>query len=253
MSVPPIVQGELSFTLREGERLCVYGHSGAGKTTVIRALLGLVHRRGEIVWHVPRSSVGYAAQQLRLIPRANVLQHIMWAACLHGIHLSAHGSRMHELLDRCGLLEKRQQAASRLSVGEKVRLELCCAMAVGSRLLVVDGLLEQLDEALRTAFWEEVDFRCARHELALLYATHSAREAEMADRVLLMHEGRVLALDAPEQLRALTGTDTEVNAGRLQMYFERANDTSAGMHLLVERVPNLEDVLEAIIRSGGWQ
>ncbi|MGQ9879297.1 MAG: ATP-binding cassette domain-containing protein [Armatimonadota bacterium] len=74
LSVPPLVRGEVSFTLREGDRLCVYGHSASGKSTLLRALLGLIPYRGEVIWHVPRVSIGYAGQRPRLIPRATVLQ-----------------------------------------------------------------------------------------------------------------------------------------------------------------------------------
>ncbi|MEJ5251714.1 MAG: ATP-binding cassette domain-containing protein [Armatimonadota bacterium] len=50
LSVPPFVRGEVSFTLREGERLGVYGHSGSGKTALLRALLGAIPCRGEVIW-----------------------------------------------------------------------------------------------------------------------------------------------------------------------------------------------------------
>ena len=252
LSAPPILRGEVSFTLREGDRLCVYGHSGAGKTTLVRALLGLARRRGEVTWHLPRSAVGYAAQTPRLIPRASVLRQIVWSASLHGVVLSAHGSRVHELLEQWGLQERRQWSVRRLSAGEQVRLELCSAMAVASRLLVVDGLLERLDEERRQAFWEQVDARCARRELALLYATHSVREAEMADRVLLLHEGRVLAMDTPEHLRQLAATkEAESTMGNFTLQIERIGDAPAGMRLVVERTTTVEDVLEILIRRGG--
>jgi len=176
----------------------------------------------------------------------------VWSASLHGVVLSAHGSRVHELLEQWGLQERRQWSVRRLSAGEQVRLELCSAMAVASRLLVVDGLLERLDEERRQAFWEQVDARCARRELALLYATHSVREAEMADRVLLLHEGRVLAMDTPEHLRQLAATkEAESTMGNFTLQIERIGDAPAGMRLVVERTATVEDVLEILIRRGG--
>jgi ABC-type multidrug transport system ATPase subunit len=254
LSVPPAVRGEVSLTLRRGERLCLYGYSGAGKTVLLRALLGLRPRRGEVVWHILPASVGYAAQHPRLFPRATVIQQVIWCAALHAIPLSVHGSRIHELLEQWGLQTHRRRQVRHLSAGEQVRLELCCAMAVASQLLVVDGLLEQLDERSRARFWEEVDARCARRELALLYATHSAREAELADQVLMLHEGRVLALDTPEHLR----TDAEVEPirleptsgseqARLQAVWQQDGET----HLIIQRTPTMEDVLQALIRRGG--
>jgi ABC-type multidrug transport system ATPase subunit len=144
----------------------------------------------------------------------------------------------------------------RLSIGERLRLELCCATAVASRLLVVDGLLEQLDERTRRRFWEEMDARCARRELALIYATHSAREAELADHVLMLHEGRVLAMDTPEHLRA----QAELQA----VYLEPVQDSSRSavqatlcpdgeVRLTIHPSPTMEDVLQALVRRGGLE
>jgi ABC-2 type transport system ATP-binding protein len=258
LSVPPRIREEVSFTLREGERLCLYGQSGAGKTTLLRALLGLFRHHGEVVWYIPRHSAGYAAQRPRLIPRATVLQQILWCAQLYGVSLSVHGSRIHELLDQWGLQRHKQRAVHRLSAGEQAQLEMCCAMAVASRLLVVDGLLEQLGERERAVFWEEVDGRCARREMALLYATHSAREAELADRVLLLHEGQMLALDTPEHLRAVA-SPAEVRlepirasdgAHTLQVYLERESSSESGTQLVFRHMPTIEDVLQILAKRG---
>ena len=267
LSVPPHLRSAISFTLRAGERLCIYGHSGAGKTTLLRASLGLIRYRGEVVWHVPRSSTGYAAQYPRLLPRTTTLQQILWCAQLHGVFLTPHGSRIHELLSGWHLWAHRQKTVSRLSPGEQVKLEMCCAMAVASRLLVVDGLLDALDEATRARFWEEVDARCARRELALMYTTHSAREAEMADRVLLLHEGRLLAMDTPERLRirATTGAvhlqpahDADKQQS-LKVYIQQSEEgiitqgNVIARELILQRMPTIEDVLTALLREGGWQ
>ncbi len=247
LSAPPFVRGEVSFTLREGERLGVYGHSGAGKTALLRALLGMMSCRGEVIWHVPRARVGYAAQHVRLIPRATVFRQILWCAQLHGVSLSPHGSRIHELLEGWRLQEKRQEAVHRLSAGERARLELCCAVAIAPRLLVVDGLLESLDEPGREAFWEEVDTRCARREMALILATHAPREAEMTDRVLLLHEGRVLAIDTPEHLRNLA-TGEQVRLNSVQARLKRGGEE---VHLALQRLPSVEDALRTLLRQEG--
>lgn len=259
LSVPPRVRGEVSFTLREGERFCVYGYNGAGKTTLLRALLGLTPHRGTAVWHIPRTSAGIAAQRPRLIPRATVLQQVLWCAQLYGVTLSIHGSRIHELLEQWGLQKQRQQVVRRLSTGEQARLEMCCATAVASRLLVVDGLLEQLDERRRTTFWEEVDARCARREIALIYATTSAREAERADHVLLLHEGLVLALDTPEHLRAMVAPEVvrleaaqpSGRAHLLQVSLERDGEAGHDMNLMIQRMPTIEDTLRVLAKRGG--
>jgi ABC-2 type transport system ATP-binding protein len=265
LSVPPRVLSEISLTLREGERVCVYGRSGAGKTTLLRALLELTRYRGEVVWHIPRSSAGYASQHPRLIPRATTLQQVLWCAQLHGVSLSPHGSRIHELLEQFGLGDHRQKRVRRLSPGEQAKLELCCAMAVASRLLVVDGLLEVLDETARARFWEEVDARCARRDLALVYTAHSTREAEMADRVLILHEGRLLAMDTLEHLRARTA----LGVVRLQPVQDGAHrqvlkgfipqreggimirDGGTAGEIILQRVPTMEDVLDTLLRQEG--
>lgn len=259
LSVPPRLRGEVSFTLREGERLCVYGHSGSGTTTLLRALLGFIRHRGTAVWHIPRRSAGVAAQRPRLIPRATVLRQVLWCAQLYGVSLSIHGSRIHELLEQWGLHEQRHQPVRHLSVGEQVRLELCCAMAVASRLLIVDRLLEQLDETRRAIFWEEVDSRCARREMALIYATTCAREAERADHVLLLHEGMVLALDTPERLRAMVGTETvrlepapsSDGLRLLQLSLERNAQGGHDVNLVIQRMPTVEDTLRVLAKRGG--
>lgn len=265
LKVPIHVRSEISFTLREGERLCMYGHSGAGKTTLLRALLGLTPCRGKVVWHIPRSSTGYAAQQPRLIPRATIVQQILWSAQLHGVFLSSHGSRIHELLEQFGLGKHRQQVVSRLSPGEQAKLELCCAMAVASRLLVVDGLLDALDEPTRARFWEEVDARCARREVALIYATCSAREAEMADQALLLHQGRLVAMDTPERLRIraspgvvrLQPVQGSSKQQPMRVFVRHGEedimmpDGRATAEITIQRTPTMEEVLNALLRQEG--
>lgn len=263
VTAPPGVRSEVSFTLREGERLCVYGHSGAGKTTLLRALLGLTPSRGEVLWHIPRSSTGYAAQQPRLIPRATTIQQILWCAGLHGIYLSTHSSRVYELLELFGLSNLRQKVVGRLSPGERTKLELCCAMAVASRLLVIDGLLEVLDEATRANLWEEIDARCARREIALMYTTHTAREAEMADYVLLLHGGRLLAMDTPERLRAQVSSSTVrlqpvLDSGKSARVFVRhgeegiiMQENGTATEIAFQRAPTMEEVLNALAHQRG--
>lgn len=126
---------------------------------------------------------------------------------------------------------------------------MCCAMATASRLLVVDGIIEQLDEQGRATFGEEVDTRCARREMALIIATHSAREAEMADRVLLLHEGRMLALDTPDHLRALA-TREELQLRSVQAHLKRGGERQEEMHLVLQRMPTMEDVLRTLLQQG---
>lgn len=249
LSVPPFLRGEFAFTLREGDRFCVYGHSGSGKSLLLRALLGLIPYRGEVIWHVARSGVGYASQCPRPVPRASLLAQILWCAQLHGVSLSPHGGRIYELLQQWQLQSKRQRAVRKLSVGEQVRLEMCCAMATASRLLVVDGLLERLDEQSRATFWEEVDMRCARRELTVIIATHSAREAEMADRVLLLHEGRPLAQDTPEQLRALAGGET-VQLHSVQASLKRGKGHEE-VQVTLRRLPTMQEVLRTLLQREG--
>ncbi|MCS7309613.1 MAG: ABC transporter ATP-binding protein [Armatimonadetes bacterium] len=264
LSAPPRVRSEVSFTLRAGERLCIYGRNGAGKTALLRALLGLHPHRGQVVWQTSHSSTGYAAQRPRLLPRASVLQQLLWCAQLQGVFLSPHGSRVYELLELFGLSARRQQKVGRLSPGEQVKLELCCAVAVAARLLVVDGLLEMLDERTRERFWEEVDVRCARRELALLYATVSAREAELADRVLLLHEGRLVALDTPERLRRCVEPEVlslrsahaapSLQPVRVFRPAEREGAAKQGEspleEILVQRTSTMEEVLQVLLQRG---
>lgn len=202
LSAPPYLRSAVSFTIRAGERVCLYGLCGAGKSALLKAIAARRHPTDQARWYIARSACGYAAQQPRMIPGTTVLQHLVWCACLHGQAISARSSYIYQMLELFDLSAKRQQPVSRLSPGEQAKLELCSAMLVANRLLIVDSLLDQLDERTCDRFWEFVDTRCARREMALLYATCTARQAELANWVIVLHQGRLLAADTPERLRA---------------------------------------------------
>jgi ABC-2 type transport system ATP-binding protein len=217
---PTVALAGASFDVVPGEMFGVIGPDGAGKTTALRLICGLIAPDEGQVRVFGRNpfddrrtatgAIGYLSQRFSLYGDLSIDENIEFFARLHGVH--AFADRRQRLLDLTGLLPFRRRLADRLSGGMKQKLALACTLVHEPRLLVLDEPTTGVDPVARREFWKLLaEFLAAG--LTIVMATPYLDEAERCARVALISAGRVLALDEPARLQAAAdGVVTEVVA-----------------------------------------
>jgi ABC-2 type transport system ATP-binding protein len=209
----------ISFAVRRGEMFGLIGPDGAGKTTTLRIVLGLLapvegrvatcglepaRQRREL-----SGRVGYLSQRFSLYGDLSVDENIAFFAEIHGV--SGWQPRRDALLEMVRMTPFRARLADRLSGGMKQKLALACTLVHTPDLLVLDEPTTGVDPVSRRDFWRLLA-RLQRDGLTILLTTPYLDEAERCTRVALMDEGRLLVTDTPDALRAAAGRILEVVA-----------------------------------------
>ena len=209
---------DLSVTVERGEMFGLIGPDGAGKTTTIRTICGLQATDGGTVRVLgldPRrehraitNSVGYLSQQFSLYGDLSVDENIAFFAEIHGVR--DYTASRDRLLELTGLVRFRTRLAQQLSGGMKQKLALACTLVHEPALILLDEPTTGVDPVSRREFWKLLAEFLSRG-VTIVMATPYLDEAERCSRVALLHEGRLLALDRPDTLRAgLPGGVAEV-------------------------------------------
>jgi ABC-2 type transport system ATP-binding protein len=208
----------VSFDVAKGEMFGLIGPDGAGKTTTIRAICGLLHVNQGTIRVLGKDpvkqhrdvtgTVGYLSQRFSLYGDLTIDENIAFFAEIHGVR-DFHGRR-DRLLDMTQLTKFRARLADQLSGGMKQKLALACTLVHEPQVIVLDEPTTGVDPVSRREFWKLLSQFLAQG-ITILMSTPYLDEAERCSRIALLHEGKVLALDQPGRLRAgLTGTLFEV-------------------------------------------
>jgi ABC-2 type transport system ATP-binding protein len=199
----------LSFSIERGTVVALLGPNGAGKTTSISMMLGLRAPSSGTVRvfgvdpRVPanRRHIGAMLQQVNLPQGLTVLQVINMFRAYYPNPLSAD-----QLLEYADLKSEAKWPATRLSGGQKRRLEFALAMAGNPNLLFLDEPTTAMDVASRRAFWEQLRAYAKEGRRTIVLTTHHLEEADaIADRILVLQEGRLIADGSPAQLKQQAG------------------------------------------------
>jgi ABC-2 type transport system ATP-binding protein len=214
-----VAANEVSFEVRKGEMFGLIGPDGAGKTTTLRVVLGLLQKdAGEVrtcgldPWAQSDElsrRIGYLSQRFSLYGDLSVDENIAFFADVHGV--KGWKVRHDELLDLLRMTPFRQRLADRLSGGMKQKLALACTLIHTPELLVLDEPTTGVDPVSRRDFWR-ILARLQREGLTLLLTTPYLDEAERCQRVALMDKGRILTVADPNSLRAEGGALVELIA-----------------------------------------
>jgi len=205
----PLLCG-LTFTVAEGETVCLLGASGSGKSTLLRLIAGLeTPERGSIRWEaqdlsgVPAHAraFGLVFQDYALFPHLNVAENVAFGLKMQDLPREAIRERVEAVLGQVNLAGFAGRRVNELSGGEQQRVALARALAPRPRLLMFDEPLGALDRNLRTQLMEELRGILHTSRVPAVYVTHDQEEAfTLADRVLLLHEGRIVRSGTPRQV-----------------------------------------------------
>ncbi|MGB3635696.1 MAG: ATP-binding cassette domain-containing protein [Rubrobacteraceae bacterium] len=261
----------IDLNVEPGEIYGFLGPNGAGKSTTVLMLTTLlpptagsarvagydIVKQGAEV----RSSIGAALQEAALDPFLTGKEHLTLQAALHGVGRKERKRRANELLERVGLTEASSRKVGGYSGGMKRRLDLALALVHEPRILFLDEPTTGLDPQSRSALWDEVS-RLAKEGVTVFLTTQYLEEADvLADRVGIIDNGKIVAEDTPDALKAEVGRSSiearpvdpdELDAvARTLKQFGEPLAASAGSAAvrLENRTQGLTDVVRALDRE----
>jgi ABC-2 type transport system ATP-binding protein len=236
----------ISFSVRSGETYGFLGPNGAGKSTTINMLCTLVRPtagRALVAGHdvvrerdEVRRNIGLVFQDTTLDGYLTADENLRLHSELYGMPRSAVVERQRQVMEMVGLWERRGSLVGTYSGGMKRRLEIARGLLHSPRVLFLDEPTVGLDPQTRSSIWSYISELKRDEEITIFMTTHYMDEAEYCDRIAIMDQGTIVALDSPEALKASVGTD------RVQI--ETADDEAA-IAALRERFG-----LEAVVAEG---
>jgi len=208
----------VSLKAHAGEFIALLGPNGAGKSTLFQLLSGLFvadSGRIEVMGNdMSRNAVpalarlGIVFQQPTLDLELTVTANLLFHAGLHGMPRADAKARIERELDRLGLKDRAHDKTAQLSGGNRRRVELARALLHDPRVLLMDEPTVGLDPASRSDLLKLLLAMRSERRVAVLWATHLVDEVADADRVVVLHRGKVLADTTPAKLKADAGAAT---------------------------------------------
>ncbi len=201
---------DISFTVAEGETVCLLGASGSGKSTILRMIAGLdFPERGAILLNnldlaqTPPHlrDFGLVFQDYGLFPHLNVFDNIAFGLKMRNIPAEEIKQRVSELIEQVNLSGFETRSIIDLSGGEQQRIALARALAPKPRLLMFDEPLGALDRSLKEDLLNEIRGILRKTNIPAIYVTHDQEEAfTIADRILVLHEGIIIRDGVPSEI-----------------------------------------------------
>jgi ABC-2 type transport system ATP-binding protein len=214
----------ISFEVDKGEIFGFLGANGAGKTTAMRMLCGLskpTSGRGEVAgYDIARHSeqikknIGYMSQKFSLYEDLKVWENIRLFAGIYGMKTPAIARKTDEILQTLGFTAEKNTLVKSLPLGWKQKLAFSVAVFHEPKLVFLDEPTGGVDPVTRRQFWELI-YQAAARGITVFVTTHYMDEAEYCNRVSIMVDGRIDALDTPRNLR------TRFNARNMDEVFHQ--------------------------------
>jgi ABC-2 type transport system ATP-binding protein len=217
----------LNLSVRRGEIFGLVGPDGAGKTTTLRLLASLLDPTSgfaSVLGHdtageaeTIKESVGYMSQRFGLYPDLTVFENMDFYADIYGVPRKGRAEKIDGLLSFSHLTPFKKRHAENLSGGMKQKLGLACALLNNPRVLLLDEPTNGVDPVSRRDFWR-ILYRLLREKVTILLATSYMDEAERCVRIGLMHEGKLLAIGTPREVKEAVLGKFEVEPGLEEVF-----------------------------------
>lgn len=211
----------VSFQVKQGEIFGLLGANGAGKTTVIKMLNGILPPTGGEGWVAGadmktaggtiKERIGYMSQAFSLYLDLTVVENIRLFAGIYGLDRKATDQRLNWVMSMAGLKGYESTLTGRLPMGVRQRLALGCALVHQPRVLFLDEPTSGVDPIGRRHFWDILSKLAREEGVAILVTTHYMSEAEHCDHLALMYAGRIVAEGSPVDMK----DQVEKEAGQL--------------------------------------
>jgi len=207
----------LNFDVYKGEIFGFLGANGAGKTTAMKILCGLskptsgeVSVAGYDVYHEPnkiKNCIGYMSQKFSLYEDLTVKENIRFFAGIYGMERKEIRIKSQQLIDKLGLTEAADKLIADLPLGWRQKLAFSVAIIHSPKIVFLDEPTSGVDPITRRQFWKQI-YEAANEGVTIFLTTHYMDEAEYCDRVSIMVDGRIAALDTPGNLKETFNADS---------------------------------------------
>lgn len=211
---------DVSFAVARGEIFALLGPNGGGKTTLFKILSTLLRPTGgsALIFghslseapHAVRRQLGVVFQHPSVDGKLTVAENLTCHGHLYGLHGEALRQRAGVVLDRLGLTERSSDRVETLSGGLQRRTELAKALLHQPPLLLLDEPSTGLDPGARRDFMQYLRQLRDREQMTIVLTTHYMEEAERCDRVAILHQGQLVSIGSPAELKQRVGGDVVV-------------------------------------------
>ena len=205
----PLLRG-ISFSVAQGETICLLGASGSGKSTLLRMIAGLefpesgqfLFNQIDLAQTPPHlRDFGLVFQDYGLFPHLNIFDNVAFGLKMRNVPADAIKPRVAEMLDLVNLTGFENRKVTDLSGGEQQRVALARALAPSPRLLMFDEPLGALDKSLKEDLLSQIRAILHKTKIPAIYVTHDQDEAfTIADRILLLHDGEIIRDGTPDEV-----------------------------------------------------
>ncbi|MBI2735503.1 MAG: ABC transporter ATP-binding protein [Rhodospirillales bacterium] len=202
------VLNKVTFSIAEGERLCLLGPSGCGKTTTLQVIAGFIQAQtgsvmvaGRPIDHLPpeKRNIGIMFQNYALFPHMTIFDNVAFGLRMRRLPAAEVEQRVGDALRLVRLAHAAQKSPRQLSGGEQQRIAFARAVAIRPNLLLLDEPFSNLDARLRIEMRDELLHLLRPLRIATLMVTHDQEEAmAIADRVAVMRAGRIEQIGTPQ-------------------------------------------------------
>ena len=207
----------ISFEAEAGQIFGLVGPDGAGKTTTIRMLAGIMEPSGgeasvdgmDIVKQADelKESIGYMSQRFGLYEDLTVIENINFYADIYCVPKKERQQRIKRLFEFSGLEPFQKRLARNLSGGMKQKLGLACSLIHTPKVLFLDEPTAGVDPVSRREFWR-ILYELIKEGVTILFSTSYLEEAERCGRVALIHKGKLLRCETPENIKRQTASES---------------------------------------------